>query len=174
MRLLEDTGIYLRRILILLPVLFFYAGMQQVIAQEDPPRPIVVTATAQSLAFGAFYHGPAGGSVSVSPASSRSSSGSVVLLGLGYIFSAAMFEIVGNPGTVITLLNGSDVTLAGSNGGSMTLSIGSSNPVSPFVLTNSYPVPTQLTVGGTLTVGNSGANPPGSYGGTFEIIFNQQ
>ena len=171
MRLLEDTGINLRRILILLLVLFFYAGVQQVIAQEDPPRPIVVTATAQSLAFGAFYHGPAGGSVSVNPAGTRSSSGSVVLLGMGYIFSAAMFEIVGNPGTVISLLNGPAVSLPGSNGGSMTLSI--DLPV-PFALSNSYPVPTYLTIGGTLTVGSSGTNPPGSYSGTFDSIFNQE
>lgn len=139
-----------------------------------PPRKIVVTPTAQGLSFGAFYHGPAGGTVTVNSAGSRTSGGSVVLLGMGYTFTPALFEIIGNPGTIVTLLNGPDVLLNGSNGGSLLLHIGDSTPVSPFVLTVPYKVVTQLRVGGTLTVGGPGGNPPGSYSGTFTIIFNQQ
>lgn len=143
-------------------------------AQEPPPRPIVVTATAQGLSFGAFYHGAAGGTVIISSIGARSATGDVVLLTLGYSFSTALYNIVGNPGTLISLLNGSDVPLAGSNGGSITLSIGVSNPLSPFVLTQLYPVPTQLNVGGTITILNSALNPPGSYSGTFNITFIQE
>jgi hypothetical protein len=155
-------------------LLFLFLSSGVLLAQEDPPRPIVVTVTPQTLSFGAFYHGGIGGTVAISPLGARSATGDVVLLNLGFSFSTALYEIVGNPGTVITLLNGPDVPLSGSNGGSMTLQIGQSNPLSPFVLTNPYPMPTQINVGGTLTVGNSLANPPGSYSGTFDITFNQQ
>ena len=60
-----------------------------------------------------------------------------------------------NPGTVISILNGPNVILPGSNGGSITLSIGTSDPVSPFVTTAIPPLPTYLNVGGTITIGNS-------------------
>ncbi len=51
----------------------------------------------------------------------------------------------------------------------MNLHIGTSQPPSPFVNTNPYSVPTELTVGATLTVGNSASNPPGTYTGSFNI-----
>jgi hypothetical protein len=31
-----------------------------------------------------------------------------------------------------------------------------------------------MNIGGTLTVGNSASNPPGSYSGTFDITFIQE
>jgi hypothetical protein len=168
------SGISEKRLLILFCAVFFMLISSDLMAQEDPPRPIIVTATAQSLGFGAFYPGAAGGTVTISPLGARSASGDVVLLNLGFTFAPALYEIVGNPGTVITLLNGSDVSLPGSNGGSMTLHIGLSDPLAPFVLSAPYPMPTQLRIGGTLTVGNIGANPPGAYTGTFNVTFNQQ
>ena len=143
-------------------------------AQEPPPRPIVVTVTAQTLSFGAFTHGAAGGTVSISSGGIRTSTGDVILLGLGYPFSTTLYEIVANPGTVISLLNGPDVLLAGSGGGSITLSIGASNPSSPFVTTATPPTPTYLNIGGTITIGNSIANPPGNYSGTYDITFIQE
>jgi hypothetical protein len=142
----------------------------ETLAQELPPRPIVVTVT-QDLGFGAFYHGAAGGTVTVNPDGSRSASGDVVLLALGYTFSPATYRIVGNPGTVVSLLNGPDVLLSGSNGGSLSLHIGDSDPASPLVLTPGLNI---LNVGGILTVGNTLANPPGSYTGTFDITFVQE
>jgi hypothetical protein len=73
-----------------------------------------------------------------------------------------------NPGTVISILNVPDVLLTWS-GYSMNLHIGSSSPASPFVNTNPYQVPTELTIGATLTVLDPLANPSGSYSGTFDI-----
>lgn len=143
-------------------------------SQEPPPRPIIVTVTAQTLSFGAFAHGASGGTVTISSGGMRSSTGDVVLLGLGYPFSTTLYEIVGNPGTVVSLLNGSDVLLPGSNGGSITLTIGASDPVSPFVITTVYPTPDYLNIGGTITIGNTIANPPGSYSGTYDITFIQE
>jgi Domain of unknown function (DUF4402) len=143
-------------------------------AQEPPPRPITVTATGQALSFGAFSQGAVGGTVTITSVGSRSSTGDVVLLNLGYSFSTALYQIVANRGTVISLLNGPDVSLPGSNGGSMTLHIGNSSPASPFVTTVVPPIPTLLNVGGVLTVGSPLSNPPGSYNGSFNITFIQE
>ena len=145
-----------------------------VVAQEPPPRPVVVTVTAQTLSFGAFTHGAVGGTVSISPGGNRTSSGDVILLSLGYPYSTTLYEIVANPGTIISILNGPDVILPGSNGGSISLTVGASDPVSPFVTTAPPPLPTYLNIGGTITIGNSAANPPGDYSGTYDITFVQQ
>jgi hypothetical protein len=145
----------------------------RIFAQEPPPRPIQVTPS-QNIGFGAFTMGASGGSVIITPAGSRSATGDVILLSLGYTFSAAAYRVVGNPGTVVSLLNGADVSLTGSNGGSMLLHIGSSSPASPLVINTTPPAYTELFVGGTLTVGNAAANPPGAYNGTFFITFIQE
>jgi hypothetical protein len=150
-------------------ILILLGSYNSIFGQEMPPRPIRIYPTAQTLNFGAFYHGPAGGTVIVDPSGTRSSTGDVVLLGLGYPFSAAMFEVHAHPGTVISILNGPNVTLTGTPAGSMTLQIGDSDPSSPFVSTVNFNVAIPLYIGGTLTVGNSAANPPGNYTGIFEI-----
>lgn len=155
-------------------VIFLFAVSRQLIAQEPPPRPVVITATAQGLSFGAFYQGLTGGTVTITPEDARSATGDVVLLGMGYSFSSALFEIIANPGTVISVLNGPDATLTGNPSGSMTLQIGDSDPVSPFVTTVPYGVITYLNVGGTLIVGAPAANPPGNYTGTFQITLVQE
>lgn len=146
-----------------------YSVSLELKAQEPPPRPIRIDVTAQGLSFGAFYHGAAGGTITINPAGARSSTGDVVLLGLGYPFSAALFQVRASAGTVIAILNSPDVLIFGIPSGSMNLHIGSSNPTSPFVSTVPYTIPIPLYIGGTLTVGNSAANPPGSYTGTFDI-----
>ena len=109
-----------------------------------------------------------------SPAGIRSSTGDVILLSLGYTYSTTLYEVVANPGTIVSILNGPDVILPGSCGGSITLSVGASDPVSPFVTTAVPPLPTYLNIGGTITIGTTVANPPGSYSGTYDITFIQQ
>jgi hypothetical protein len=145
-------------------------------AQEDPPRPIVVTENlSQHLSFGAFSHGAAGGTVTVNPDESRSYTLDILLLNLGYSYSAALFDIRANRGTVISILNGPDVTLTGSNGGTLLLHIGESLPDSPFVTTVQWPTVTQVKIGGILTVsGNPLANPPGNYTGSYSVTFFQE
>lgn len=151
-------------ILLLLPSTSF--------SQEPPPRPIRITVTAQQLTFGAFTHGAAGGTVTVNPSGLRTSTGDVVLLDLGYAYYPTVYEIIAIPGTVISILNGPDAILTGSSGGSITLTVGSSDPPSPFVTTP--PFPNLISVGGTITIGNAAANPPGNYSGTYDIIFVQE
>lgn len=158
---------YLRKILISFLLIFSVSPILH--AQEMPPRPIRIDATPQILSFGAFYQGAAGGTVIIDPAGSRSSTGDVVLLGLGITFTAALFEVHAHPGTVIGILNGPPVSLAGTPSGSMLLQIGSSNPPTPFVSNVQFNVAIPLYIGGTLTVGSPAANPPGSYTGTFYI-----
>ena len=159
----------LRRFALLIPLILIFSGVAEINAQEPPPRPIRIDVTAQGLSFGAFYHGAVGGSVVILPSGSRSATGDVVLLGLGFPFSAALFEVHAHPGTVISILNGPDAVLAGIPSGTMTLHIGSSNPSSSFVSNVHFNIAIPLYIGGNLTVGNSAANPPGSYTGTFDI-----
>ena len=126
------------------------------------------------MIFGAFFQGPSGGTVILNPDGSRSSTGSLILANLGYPYSPALFTIDANVGTVISIMNGPNVTLTGSNGGSITLHLGASSPGSPFTTTIVSPSQTQVWIGGTLTVGNPLANPSGSYSGTFSVTFIQQ
>ncbi|QQL49132.1 DUF4402 domain-containing protein [Mucilaginibacter ginkgonis] len=139
---------------------------------QKPPRPIKVTiGNAQGLQFGAFSQTGSGGTVQVTSTGSRSSSGSIILLNLGYTYAPAIYNIDSEPGVVVTIVNGSDVTLTGSGGGTMSLHLGSSTPTSPFVVPRT-PSPYPVYIGGTLTV-NTGS-VPGNYTGSFNITFVQQ
>jgi hypothetical protein len=142
---------------------------QTAFGQEPPPRPIRINATPQILSFGAFYHGASGGTVIIDPSGSRSATGDVIPLGLGYSFSPAIFEVQAHRGTVISILNSPPVSLTGSNGGSIQLATGSTIPGPTFVSTVNFNVAIPLYVGGTITVGSPAANPPGTYNGTFNI-----
>lgn len=164
---IDNIKTTLLRLLIITAVSLALA--QTAFGQEPPPRPIRINATPQILSFGAFYHGASGGTVIIDPSGSRSATGDVIPLGLGYSFSPAMFEVHAHRGTVISILNGPPVSLNGSNGGSIQLATGSTIPGPTFVSTVNFSVPIPLYVGGTITVGSPVANPPGTYNGTFNI-----
>ncbi|MEO8795274.1 MAG: DUF4402 domain-containing protein [Daejeonella sp.] len=143
--------------------------------QQKPPRPISVFVNpAQGLNFGSFFQGSSGGSVIIYANGSRSVTGDVIELNSGFSFSPAIFEVEALPGTLISILNGPDVTLTGSNGGSMTMRLGAASTGSSYISTLQPPLTTQIRIGGTLNVGNPLANPPGAYSGTFSITFIQQ
>ncbi|HEY9116143.1 MAG TPA: DUF4402 domain-containing protein [Bacteroidales bacterium] len=170
-----ESGFLKKQIILTIGMLFFLCFTFQMKAQEQPPKPISVSVYLnQGLNFGGFTQGSSGGSVIVYPDGSRSSTGDVVLYNLGFLVSPVIFEIEGNAGTIISLLNGPPAVLTGSNGGSMTLTLGGSDPPSPFINTSYAPSLFQVRVGGTLTVGNALANPPGDYNGTFMITFIQE
>jgi hypothetical protein len=155
--------------------MLFFCEYLTVYAQQLPPGPIAVYANpGQGLMFGAFYEGISGGTVIIYPNGSRAVTGSVVQANLGFTFAPAGFSITANPGTLVTILNGPDVTLTGSNGGSLSLHIGTSSTGSPFITTAIPPAQTQVLIGGTLTVGSPLANPAGAYNGVFSVTFIQQ
>lgn len=156
-------------------LLMLLLTVQGATAQEPPPRPIAVYVNpAQGLIFGAFFQGLSGGTVIVYPDGSRAVTGSVIQANMGYPFSPAIFEIVANRGTVVSILNGPDVLLTGSNGGNVSLHIGAASTGSSFVTTAVPPARNEVRIGGTLTVGPPAANPSGSYSGVFTITFVQE
>lgn len=127
--------------------------------------------TVQNLSFGAFFQGTTGGTVSVSHDGSRSVSGDIIGADLGFTYYPAIIEVEVAASSTISILNGSDVSLTGSNGGSMILSIDDTDVGSPFNTTAEPPARTTVRVGASLTVGTPAANPTGNYSGTFEVTF---
>ena len=142
-------------------------------AQEMPPRPVGVTLL-QNLNFGAFSLGPTGGTVTITPYGARSSTGDIILVTLGYLYYPAIFSLEGNPGTILHFLAGSGSVLTGSNGGFLTLTIGECDQGDPIIINVAPPGVMQVRVGGTLQVGTPLANPPGSYNGSFMVMFIQE
>lgn len=130
--------------------------------------------TVQQLKFGAFVQGASGGTVTISNSGARSATGTVVLLNQGGSFSQSIIDVEAVPGSLISITNGPDAILNGSNGGSMTMAIGDSDPPSPFTVLIPPPGRTPVNIGGTLTVGNSGSSPPGTYTGVFYVTFNYE
>ena len=152
-------------ILIVTGIILLFAASAEVRAQiEDPPRPPSITLVSD-LGFGAFYSS-SGGTVTIDEYDVRTSL-DVTLFFFGYT-SAAHFYVYANSGTIINILNIPDFQLSWS-GYSMNVEIGAINPALPFVNTNPYSMPTEVTIGATLSVGNPTANPPGNYIGTFDV-----
>ncbi|MFT3703168.1 MAG: DUF4402 domain-containing protein [Agriterribacter sp.] len=144
-------------------------------SQPPPPKPIsVYNNPSQGLIFGAFFQGSSGGTVIVNHDGTRTVTGTLVAANLGYPYSAAVFEIDANTGTVVSIMNGPDITLTGSNGGSISLHIGAASTGATLITTAVSPSRTQVRVGGTLTVGTPASNPSGNYTGTFSVMFIQQ
>lgn len=128
----------------------------------------------QDFNFGTFSQGNTGGMVEISTAGIRTSTGDVILVNSGSIVSQAIFEVEAPEGIIISLTNGPDVTLSGSNGGSMTLRLNQTDPVSPFNTIAVPPDRTRIHLSGSLIVGDRTMSPPGSYQGTFSITFHQE
>ena len=147
--------------------------------QERPPRPIAVTVkNSQGILFGTFTHGPSGGTVTVTHEGIRTATGSVILISQGSFPSPAVFLVEGIKGTLVTISPIPDATLNGSTGGHLTLTFDSPNSAassgSPFIITHDSPTQMEIRIGGTLHVGDTGANPAGNYSGNFYVTFNQQ
>jgi hypothetical protein len=139
-------------------------------AQEEPPRPLQVS-TFQNLSFGAIIQGNSGGTVTIDPQGSRSSTGDIILANQGHSYYPAIFEIDALPGSIINIDFGGPTVLS-MGSWSMSMQINSSLPHSPFINTKS--TNSEVRIGGTLTVGNHLANPAGDYLGFFTITFIQQ
>ena len=128
----------------------------------------------QNFNFGSFYQGSSGGTVDISAGGTRSASGDIILINSGFSYSQAVFEIEAPEGSIISIVQGADITLSGSNGGTITLQVGNSDPASPFVTTAIVPARTLVQIGGKLLIGSSSTSPPGNYNGSFSITFHQE
>ena len=95
----------------------------------------------------------------ITPSGSRSANGDIILVSLGYLYFPAIFELEGNPGSIVHFLAGPDVTLTGSNGGTLTLVIGNSDAGDPIIINTAPPGRMQIRVGGTLFVRESPCKP---------------
>jgi hypothetical protein len=141
-------------------------------SQERPPKPISVrVSTIQHLSFGSFIQAGNYGTVTVTHQQMRTATGSIILPNLSSIVTSALFEVDAIPGTLITIVNGPDSSLNGSNGGTIMLKPGDASTGSPFIATSET---TNVFIGGTLTIGPLSANPAGAYNGTFQVTFIQQ
>jgi hypothetical protein len=157
----------------IVPLLYF---LNAVYAQPpQPPRPITIFANPeQGLIFGTFFRGNSGGEVIIYPDGSRSVTGDIIQSNIGVPFSPAIFEIEVSQGTMITILNGPDITMTGSNGGNIKLKIGNSNMGSSFITSANFPAHTTIRIGGKLSVSGPLTSPSGSYSGNFYVTFIQQ
>jgi hypothetical protein len=159
----------------ILPLLLFSCSFllpETGFAQEDPPTPIVVTvSTLQHLSFGTFIQNGVLGTVTVTPQGSRFADGSIILPTFFSVVTPSLFVVAAQPGTLITINNGPDSQLTGSNGGFLTLQVGEASTGSTFITSTPN---TEVFIGGTLVVGSVLANPPGEYSGVFQVTFIQQ
>ncbi len=147
---------------------FCVVGYAQTPTDSFPKDPGGISVyTIQNLSFGAFSRGNNGGTIALSNTGARTATGDLILLSLGIQNFYAIFDVESPPNNIISILNGS-------NGGTITLNIGASNPTSPFINYATPPNRTQVNVGGTLVVGSLASAPPGSYNGVFYLTFNQE
>lgn len=127
----------------------------------------------QNFNFGTFYPGSSGGTIKILPDGSRSATGDIILVNTFLSASQAIFDIEAPAGSVISL-SSPDTILTGSNGGSLTLKMDSTDLGLTFNTTEQPPSRTRIQIGGTLAVGDHVSSPPGNYQGTFSLTFNQQ
>ena len=140
-----------------------------------PPDPgAIYVFPSQELRFGASTQTGTGGTITIGTDGTRTVGGSVIGLNLGIMYYQAIIDVECPPGSLISITNGPDALLTGSNGGNATLHIGNSDPGSPFSTSIAPPGRTHVNIGGTLTVGNPSASPPGVYSGTFSVTFNYE
>jgi hypothetical protein len=128
----------------------------------------------QDFNFGTFYQGSSGGTVDISNAGIRTATGDVVLINSGFSTTQAAFDIEAPQGSVISIENGPDIVITGTNNGSISLRLGSADTGSPFISSAVPPARNRVHIGGTLTVGNNMVSPPGTYQGTFTITINYE
>ena len=157
-------------------VVFFCLFSAQVHAQSPfpPPGQLQVYAT-QELAFGAFFTGSSGGTVTLSPQGSRSVTGTVTGLALDN-GSAAVFDLRLIPGRIVHIVLPASAQLVRIGGGeTMTITnFTTDKPGNQLVTAASHPFINPVQVGATLNVQHSAANPSGEYTGSFNVTFIQE
>jgi hypothetical protein len=122
-------------------------------------------ANSSDLNFGSLISGPVAGTVTISPAGARTSGGGVTLVNSS--FSAAAFDVSGEPLTPYTITLPSSITIVHSTNSTYSMAVNTftSNPSGSGTLDSTGGQ--QLNVGAKLQVGAS--QPTGLYTGTFNV-----
>ena len=125
----------------------------------------------QGLNFGTFYPYGTGGKVIVDDYGARSRSGNIVLINSS--FNACSFTLSTKRWAqyyVYYLRITSSITLTGSNGGTLSVTLNTEGNDTGWYVSRNHPV--NLTMGGTITARSISYNPGGVYSGQFSITAN--
>jgi hypothetical protein len=132
----------------------------------------ITISSIQDLSFGTLLTTGTGGTATISNQGVVTTTGNVIALS-SPAPTEAIFRISNSSSknkNVSSITKPSYVTLTRSGGGSMRLVFGTPSPNPSFsVPRHSY---TDMSIGGTLTIGTITANPAGDYSATFSITFN--
>ena len=161
--------------MLLMPFCFFVCTLALYIpvsAQEKPPRPIVIKVeTARHLEFGTIVPtNDSGGSVTVDISGNQTPSGYVFIVPSGGLGKSALFQVYVIPGTLITINQIPDSKIYN---GSFFMNLELGVPSTGYVFITKDD-PTDVFIGGKLTIGSMADNPAGAYIGYFNVTFNQQ
>ena len=175
----------MKKSILLLSVLFLLFNSILKGQNNAPPLPQrTATATVtQHLSFGdiSLEATSAGGTVTVDYTGSRSSTGDVYLLNLGYPVEQAILEFHLCPGRTVKVLYNPLIQLShGSYNMNMAIDrirVGTTLITASgqnFFSNKGCNDTHYIEVGGTLTLGNLMANPPGEYTGSFTVTLAQE
>ena len=139
-----------------------------------PPPSIAIAADpAAPLDFGSVIAGASLGTVVISPAGARSSTGGVFLTGATFGAAGLDVQLCGaaGPKKFTVTLQTPSITISDGSGGTMTVDTFTGNPTLGTSVTGSTSSSTRIWIGGTLHVAANQA--PGLYAGTFTVIVNR-
>ncbi len=136
-------------------------------AQESP----ISVHTIQNISFGTYFQGHNGGTVNISNKGSRTVSGDIIPARMGSYYPA-IIELEAVPGSIISILQGEEIKMYGSNGGYLTLQLSEPDKGSSFMIPeDENSENTLIRIGGTLIIGDAQSSPSGNYSGDFSITF---
>jgi hypothetical protein len=162
-----------KRITVAFPLLFFFARLY---AQTPfpPPNRLLVYAE-QELAFGSFFTGASGGTVTITPEGNRTVSGTITAL-TSLSGTPAIFNVRLTHGRMVHILFPVSASLIRIGGGESMIvtDFVSDKQGNNFVTTAAHPFVNPVKVGATLHAGNIAENPPGDYAGSFTVTFVQE
>ncbi len=153
--------------------IYFLIICQQLLTNTSIAQ-IIDVQTVQNISFGKLVQQNNGGSLIMDSSGTISSTGDVYHMSAYAPYHPLIIEIEAYQGTNVSISTGPDTPMNGNNGGSITFTLGSSVPNSPFVIGTTPPNKTRITFGGTLMIGNLGNSPAGIYNGTFFVTFNNE
>ena len=148
--------------------LLFLAFFEPTGMKAQPPLRVNVV---QDLSFGSFVIGASGGTITITPEGTRTTTGTIVHLA-NSTEAPAIFE-VSKPGSSkkqVNIVFPASAYLTRS-GGSERIVVNNFKSDKPSGFWSSLFLTQRVNVGATLTVQGLSSNPPGNYAGTFSVTF---